>query len=167
MAGGYGSGRSELSSIEEGDPTTGTWKKVGDLPTRRGDVACATVNGLLYVAGGYFDPTGITNGAPAASGTGSGPGPGSGSGSGSGSESSVHACQQFTPGVCHVRGWIVVTLTTGVILLCLFLSPSSTQAISRCQGWGHTWCCAHVARMCRCHACAPAAGQSWLGTESL
>ena len=56
--GGYGSGRNELSSIEEGDPTTGVWKKVGDLPTRRGDVACDTVNGLLYVAGGYFDPTG-------------------------------------------------------------------------------------------------------------
>ena len=58
MAGGYGSGRSELSSIEEGDPATGIWNKVGDLPTRRGDVACAAVNGLLYVAGGYFDPTG-------------------------------------------------------------------------------------------------------------
>jgi hypothetical protein len=58
VAGGYGSGRTELSSIEEGDPATGTWKKVGDLPTRRGDVACASVNGLLYVAGGYFDPTG-------------------------------------------------------------------------------------------------------------
>ena len=58
FTGGYGSGRSELSSIEEGDPATGAWRKVGDLPTRRGDVACATVGGLLYVAGGYFDPTG-------------------------------------------------------------------------------------------------------------
>ncbi len=57
-AGGYGSGQSALSSIEEGDPSTGNWKTVGNLPTRRGDVACATVNNLLYVAGGYFDPTG-------------------------------------------------------------------------------------------------------------
>ena len=38
----------------------GTWKTVGVLPTRRGDVACAALNGLLYVAGGYYDPTGET-----------------------------------------------------------------------------------------------------------
>ena len=58
VAGGYGSGQSALSSIEEGDPATGQWKTVGNLPTRRGDVFCATVNNLFYVAGGYFDPTG-------------------------------------------------------------------------------------------------------------
>ena len=63
--GGYGSGQSALSSIEEGDPSTGQWKTVGNLPTRRGDVACAALDNLLYVAGGYFDPTGARAQCPA------------------------------------------------------------------------------------------------------
>lgn len=47
-----------LDTIEEGDPATGTWKVVGNLPTARGDVACAVAGGKLYVAGGYNDPMG-------------------------------------------------------------------------------------------------------------
>ncbi len=56
------------SEIEDGDfgkkpklePTTflggGKWERKGDMPSPRGNLAAAVVNGKIYVMGGYEDP---------------------------------------------------------------------------------------------------------------
>jgi N-acetylneuraminic acid mutarotase len=45
--------------VEEYDPEKDMWRYVSRSPTRRGDVACAVLNGKIYVTGGeYEEPRG-------------------------------------------------------------------------------------------------------------
>ncbi|GAQ89330.1 hypothetical protein KFL_005120010 [Klebsormidium nitens] len=39
------------------DPQTNRWTQVADIPTPRGDLMCASLNGLVYAIGGYYDST--------------------------------------------------------------------------------------------------------------
>lgn len=58
-AGGYSTNYTEtLSVAEKYDPNTRAWTPIASMPTPRGDVMCAAMNGLFVVAGGFYDPTG-------------------------------------------------------------------------------------------------------------
>jgi N-acetylneuraminic acid mutarotase len=42
-----------LSTVEEYDPETDTWKRKADMPTSRDNLAASVVNGKIYVIGGW------------------------------------------------------------------------------------------------------------------
>lgn len=59
-AGGYSTNYTEtLNLAEKFDPNTNTWTPISSMPTPRGDVMCAAINGRFVVAGGFYDPTGM------------------------------------------------------------------------------------------------------------
>ena len=41
-----------ISTVEEYDPATDTWKKKADMPTARGLLSTSVVNGKIYAIGG-------------------------------------------------------------------------------------------------------------------
>ncbi len=60
LVGGFGDGGSILSSVEEYDPATNTWRFVAPLPQGRHHAGIAVVGSSIYVVGGFsalaFDP---------------------------------------------------------------------------------------------------------------
>lgn len=55
IIGGYSADYSQaMDTVEEYDPATGAWRTLPlQLPTGRGDVACASLDGRLHIAGGF------------------------------------------------------------------------------------------------------------------
>ena len=43
-----------LNTVEVYDPATDTWETKSNMPTNRGDLTSAVINGKIYVIGGYF-----------------------------------------------------------------------------------------------------------------
>jgi len=43
-----------LSTVEAYDPTTDTWTKKADMPTRREGLGTSAVNGMIYAIGGWY-----------------------------------------------------------------------------------------------------------------
>lgn len=59
VAGGYSANYTDtLNLAERYDPNSDTWTAINGMPTPRGDLMCAAMNGLFVVAGGFYDPTG-------------------------------------------------------------------------------------------------------------
>ena len=60
LIGGFGPGGSILSSVEEYDPATNTWRFIAPLPAGRHHTAAAVIGSSIYVVGGFsalaFDP---------------------------------------------------------------------------------------------------------------
>lgn len=57
-AGGYDTNYNHtLNLAQRLDPNTNSWVSIPSMPTPRGDVMCAALNGEFVVAGGYCDPT--------------------------------------------------------------------------------------------------------------
>jgi hypothetical protein len=58
LPGGYTNFYDITASLEVLDLSVATpaWVPKAPLPGPRGDLSCATINGLLYVFGGYYDP---------------------------------------------------------------------------------------------------------------
>ena len=57
-AGGYSANYTEILNLaEKYDPNTNAWTSIASMPTPRGDVMCAALNGQYVAAGGYYDPT--------------------------------------------------------------------------------------------------------------
>lgn len=57
-AGGYSTDYAEtLNLAEKYDANADAWVNITSMPTPRGDVMCAALNGEFVVAGGFYDPT--------------------------------------------------------------------------------------------------------------
>lgn len=52
VVGGYRANHSATDTIEEFNPATGNWTEVGKTSDALGNVGCAGLGGLLYIAGG-------------------------------------------------------------------------------------------------------------------
>ncbi|RKU10008.1 hypothetical protein C6503_20195 [Candidatus Poribacteria bacterium] len=48
-----------VSTVEEYDPQTNTWRRVADMPTRRYYPKAAVVNDIIYVFGGWYQEKGV------------------------------------------------------------------------------------------------------------
>ncbi|RKU11054.1 hypothetical protein C6503_19005 [Candidatus Poribacteria bacterium] len=48
-----------VSTVEEYDPQTNTWRRVADMPTRRYYPKAAVVNDTIYVFGGWYEEKGV------------------------------------------------------------------------------------------------------------
>ena len=48
-----------VSTVEEYDPQTNTWRQVADMPTRRYYPKAAVVNDTIYVFGGWYEVKGV------------------------------------------------------------------------------------------------------------
>lgn len=61
VVGGFDTSYNTLDTVEVFDPATGrfTVNPAMKLPAPRGDVGCNAVGSVLYVHGGYYDPTGV------------------------------------------------------------------------------------------------------------
>ena len=58
LAGGYSTDYAEtLNLAQKYDPNADAWLNITSMPTPRGDVMCAALNGEFVVAGGFYDPT--------------------------------------------------------------------------------------------------------------
>jgi N-acetylneuraminic acid mutarotase len=60
LVGGYDTSYNILNSTEVYDPATRRFTRgsIPDLPSPRGDVGCNVVGSVIFVHGGYFDPSG-------------------------------------------------------------------------------------------------------------
>lgn len=58
LAGGYSTNYTEtLNLAQKYDANAKAWVNITSMPTPRGDVMCAALNGEFVVAGGFYDPT--------------------------------------------------------------------------------------------------------------